>query len=111
MSVDRVPDLLTVLEAAAVARVSRTTAYDLANRFLSSDGDDGMPVIRVGGQIRVPRGRFEAWIGTSITAWPPVIVAAEPDDLPPVANAAPTPIASKRTRRADAPETARLFSV
>ena len=111
MSVDRVPDLLTVMEAAAVARISRTTAYELAHQFLTSDGVEGMPVIRVGGQIRVPRARFEAWIGSSISAWPPVIVATEPDELPVVANDA-TPISpSKRTRQTKPAQTARLFSV
>ena len=111
MSVDRVPDLLTVMEAAAVARVSRTTAYELAHQFLASDGGEGLPVIRVGGQIRVPRARFEAWIGSPITAWPPVVMAVEPDDLPAVANDAHVSTPSKRTRQSKAPQTARLFSV
>ncbi len=111
MLVDRVPDLLTVMEAAAVARISRTTAYELAHQFLISDGVEGMPVIRVGGQIRVPRGRFEVWIGSSITVWPPVVMATEPDELPAVANDAHAPTPSKRTRQSKAPQTARLFSV
>ena len=68
----RVPDLLTVMEAGAVARISRTTAYELAHQFLATNGEAGMPVKRVGGQLRVPRHLFEEWIGTAITSWPPV---------------------------------------
>ena len=68
----RVPDLLTVMEAGAVARISRTTAYELAHQFLATNGEAGMPVKRVGGQLRVPRHQFEEWIGTAITSWPPV---------------------------------------
>ena len=57
------PDLLTVPEAAQILRVSRTTAYDLAERFLASDGREGLPVIRVGRLLRVPLVRLEQLIG------------------------------------------------
>ena len=66
----RVPDLLTVMEAAAVARVAHDRLR-LAHQFLATNGKAGMPAKRVGGQIRVPRDRFEEWIGTAITVWPP----------------------------------------
>ena len=86
----RVPDLLTVMEAGAVARISRTTAYDLAHQFLATNGEAGMPVKRVGGQLRVPRDRFEEWIGTAITAWPPV-TDTDTDDVTAIAvNDTPT---------------------
>ena len=57
------PDLLTVPEAAQILRVSRTTAYDLAERFLASDGREGLPVIRVGRLLRVPLVRLEQLVG------------------------------------------------
>ena len=71
-----VPDLLTVMEAAGVLRVGRTTAYDLVDKYFATDGADGMPCLRVGGQLRVPRVLFEEWLGFRITVWPPV---EEPD--------------------------------
>lgn len=72
-----VPDLLKVMEAAGVLRVGRTTAYDLVGKYFATDGADGMPCLRVGGQLRVPRALFEDWLGFRITVWPP---PEAPDD-------------------------------
>lgn len=107
----RVPDLLTIMEAAAVARISRTTAYELANRFLATNGAAGMPVKWVGGQLRVPRRQFEEWIGTAITVWPPV--SSDTDDTTAIAvNDTPIAITStKPPRRTTTPQTPQLFSV
>ena len=52
---DRAPDFLTVEEAAAVLRIGRSKAYELAREYLATDGASGMPVIRLGKQLRVPR--------------------------------------------------------
>ncbi len=60
------PDLLTIEEAAQVLRIGRTAAYELARRFRATDGRDGIPVIAVGRQLRVPRSRLEAWIGAEL---------------------------------------------
>jgi excisionase family DNA binding protein len=65
-SVDQLPDLLTIEEAAQVLRIGRTAAYELARRFRATDGQDGMPVIAIGRQLRVPRARLEAWIGAEL---------------------------------------------
>jgi excisionase family DNA binding protein len=46
---------LTLLEVAALVRISRTTVYALARR-----GE--LPTIRVGGQIRVSREALEEWL-------------------------------------------------
>ena len=47
--------LLTVEEAARVLRIGRSLAYQLAQEYLATGGTAGMPVIRVGGCLRVPR--------------------------------------------------------
>ena len=48
--------LLTVEEAAAVLRIGRSLAYDLARRYEASGGIAGMPNIRLSsGCRRVPR--------------------------------------------------------
>lgn len=51
----REPQLLTVIEAADELRIGRTLAYQLARQYLASDGREGLPVIRVGSNLRVPR--------------------------------------------------------
>ena len=87
----RPPDFLTVEEAGAVLRLSRGKAYELAREFLATGGASGMPVIRLGRQLCVPRARLEQWIGSPIT-WPiPMTHATEP-----VAIA--SPVASKSSR-------------
>jgi excisionase family DNA binding protein len=60
MALDELPELLTVTEAAQVLRISRTTAYAEANRYLRTG--DGLPVIRVGRSLRAPRERLRRWI-------------------------------------------------
>ena len=53
-STDATPEMLTVPEAARVLRIGRTLAYQLTSRFL--DGEpDGLPVVRLGNCLRVPR--------------------------------------------------------
>jgi hypothetical protein len=48
------PIMLKVEEAARVLRIGRTLAYDLAARFEAGD-PSGLPVVRLGGCLRVPR--------------------------------------------------------
>ena len=49
------PELLTVEEAAAYLRISRTLGYQLARQYRTTDGLEGLPVIRLGRCLRVPR--------------------------------------------------------
>jgi hypothetical protein len=56
---DDLPVLLTVEEAASVLRISRGLAYEQARRWLVSEGRAGLPVIKIGRVLRVPRVRLE----------------------------------------------------
>ena len=72
------PDVLKVEEAAVLMRIGRTAAYQLANRYLATDGAEGMPVRRIGRQLRVPRELLEAWAGTTLHAPAPSTSPVEP---------------------------------
>jgi YD repeat-containing protein len=62
--VSTVPDFFTVEEAAAILRIGRTAAYALAREYLATDGASGLPVVRLGKLLRVPRTRLVAMTGT-----------------------------------------------
>jgi excisionase family DNA binding protein len=64
------PAFLTVEEAAAIVRIGRTTAYELAARYEATDGEEGLPVVRIGRQLRVPTARLEEWAGTRLSGLP-----------------------------------------
>ena len=49
------PLLYTVEEAAALLRISRTLAYEMAGQYVASCGQAGLPVIRLRKRLRVPR--------------------------------------------------------
>ena len=59
IAADAVPQFLTVEEAAAVLRIGRTSAYELARRWLATSGREGLPVIRLGRTLRVPQAAIE----------------------------------------------------
>jgi excisionase family DNA binding protein len=104
-----VPDLLTVMEAAGVLRVGRTTAYDLVDKYFVTEGADGMPCLRVGGQLRVPRVLFEEWLGFRITVWPPL--EAPDDGVAIVESVTVEAVPTIRRRSKTAAQSSRLFSV
>ena len=54
-SMERLPLVLTVSEAAVVLRVSRTTAYKLAEEWRATGGRTGLPVMRLGRRLVVRR--------------------------------------------------------
>jgi hypothetical protein len=92
---DRAPDLLTVLEAARVLRIGRTKTYELVRRWFASDGADGLPAVRIDGQVRVLRHGVEEVIGGPIS-WP---IPDAPVVDTPSAPAAPIDIRTRSTRR------------
>jgi len=55
----RIPNFLTVEEAARILRIGRTAAYEQTRRYEDTDGREGIPVIRVGRLMRVPRAALE----------------------------------------------------
>lgn len=63
-SLDEYPLLLTVEEAAEVLRISRSLAYDLAHQYEATDDCAGLPVMRLGTCMRVPRWALAELIAT-----------------------------------------------
>lgn len=58
-SLENLPLVLTVEEAAAVLRISRAAAYEQARIWRESQGRYGLPVVVIGRTLRVPRVRLE----------------------------------------------------
>jgi len=52
---DELPEVLTVEEAAAVLRIGRGAAYELARQWRATNGREGLPVVALGRTLRVPR--------------------------------------------------------
>ena len=57
------PLMLTVSEAAAVLRVSRTSAYKLAEAWRATHGAAGLPTVRLGSRVLVRRVDLAAIVG------------------------------------------------
>jgi len=58
-SLDHLPLVLTVEEAAAVLRISRGAAYEQTRIWRETNGREGLPVVTVGRSQRVPRVKLE----------------------------------------------------
>lgn len=69
-AIRQAPDFLTVAQTAKVLQIGRSTAYDLVSRYRATHGAEGIPSVRVGGQLRIPRVRLEEVSGQPIS-WPP----------------------------------------
>ena len=62
------PLFITVLEAATLLGISRTTAYEMARRYLATGGREGLPVVRLDKRLmRVPWSEFVAWFRCGVS--------------------------------------------
>lgn len=73
------PDVLKIEEAAAVLRISRGAAYQLAHQYLWSGGREGLPVFRLGRRLRVPKAAIERLLASEP---PPVPELGAADSAP-----------------------------
>ncbi len=62
-SLEGLPLMLSIDEAAAVLRISRTSAYKLAEQFRATNGQSGLPHVRLGGRLLVGRVDLAAIVG------------------------------------------------
>jgi excisionase family DNA binding protein len=67
-SLEDLPEVLTVEEAAAVLRIGRGAAYALARQYLATEGRGGLPVVRLGRSLRVPRVKLAALLEADVEA-------------------------------------------
>ena len=63
---------MRVEDAARLLCISRTSAYALANRWLTTGGPDGLPAVRFGRSIRIPAAALDRLADLSV----PVAVAS-----------------------------------
>ncbi len=75
------PPMLTADEVALVLRLGRSKTYEFARRFMATDGEEGIPCVRIGHHLRFPRHQIEELIGGTIP-WPLVAEpGVEPDEV------------------------------
>ena len=106
LSVADVPDVLSVEEAAAVLRISRGKAYELARRYLETNGAEGLPVKAFGRCFRVSRAGLEQMLGGELH-WtrepkPTAVVEVPEARVEPGEPAPPKRVSRRRPSRNDA---------
>lgn len=57
------PDFFTVVEAARVLRIGRTAAYEQSKVYRATEGAAGLPVVKMGARLLVPRHQLELLAG------------------------------------------------
>jgi excisionase family DNA binding protein len=75
-------DVLTVEEAAEVLRISRASAYEAA-RVWRATRRDGLPVIRLGRRLLVPKAALAALLATTETTVADPAHSADDDERRP----------------------------
>jgi len=58
------PIMLTIDEAARVLRIGRSKAYEMAATYTSSVGTQGLPCLRLGDLLRVPKFALHEYVTT-----------------------------------------------
>ena len=61
---DALPIMLTIDEAARVLRIGRSKAYEMAATYTSSGGTQGLPCLRLGDLLRIPRFALHEFVTT-----------------------------------------------
>lgn len=64
-------EVVTVTDAAAILQISRNAAYTLTRQWRATGGRAGLPCIKIGRSVRVPRADLDR-----------IIRAAHPSDDP-----------------------------
>jgi hypothetical protein len=75
LQLDELPEVLTVEEAAAFLRVSRRLGYQLAREYMATNGAAGLPVMRLGRRLVVPKRRLLRWLEGQPTLSPSSVEA------------------------------------
>jgi hypothetical protein len=94
------PLMLTVERARQVLGIGRSLAYAEVRRYLATDGREGIPAVRIGSAIRIPRAALVDLM----------LSAPAPDVSSPVALHAIGPVSSpppSRARRSSAARSSR----
>jgi hypothetical protein len=84
-------ELLTIDEARELLHIGRTKAYAMAKLWRTTGGQAGLPVVDLGGILRVPRQALVALVAAQAIGpfeSPPATRAVEPTAAP---NARPRP--------------------
>ena len=58
------PITLTVEDAARVLRIGRSKAYEMAKQYAASGGTEGLPCLRLGDLLRVPKFALHEYVTT-----------------------------------------------
>ena len=90
------PLMLTVEEAARVLRIGRSHAYNLTKVYYASGGTNGLPALRLGDLLRVPKAALHELVTTGRVVQ---LIPTRVDDATPDATAAQNP--SRPARRTD----------
>jgi hypothetical protein len=76
--------MCTVPDAGRVLEIGRTLAYQLADKYLDTEGREGIPVIRIGRCLRVPRWALEVLAETGqVVTLSTIETPATPSRRPP----------------------------